>query len=243
MAMTERTHEPEEFNPYAPPRSAEPGRGGTPFADGSAPVTSVKYRITPDDLREARRGLKAAAVLNRERKFLLFLPAFLALIMILGVILNFLAPQRPGERPRPGRTEVIIVCSIAGAVLILVAVRWNARKGKGAESPHEITATIEPDGLRIREGDFHESKTSWTQCQEIRETPTFILFLIRVFDPLRGRERASMAYPIPKRAFALPEAAASFLETARRWHAEAIAAKPAEAGGAAPNSQAADQSP
>lgn len=238
--MTERPREPEEFNPYAPPLSIESDRGGTLFADGSNPVTSAKFRITPDDVREARRGLKAAVVLNREMKFLLFFPGFIALIMIFGVILNFLAPQRPGERPRPGQTEVIAVCGIAGAVLALVAILRKARKGKGAESPDEITVTIESDGLRIREGDDYESKTSWFRVSEIRETPTLILFLVRVFDPIRGKERVSMAYPIPRRAFTPPEAAASFLETARRWHAEAIAAKAAETD--APNFQSADQS-
>jgi hypothetical protein len=235
MAMMARPREPEEFNPYTPPLSAEPGRGGTPLAEGVGPVTSVKYRLMPDDIREALRGLKGAVLLTRELKFLLFFPGFIAVIMILGVILNFLASQRPGERPRPGQTEVIVVCGMAGALLGLVVILWKVRKGKGAESPDEITATIAPDGLRIYEGDNYESKTSWSRINEIRETPNLILLLIRAFDPLRGKERVSMTYAIPRRAFTTPEAAASFLETARRWHAEAIAAKPAETGSDTPN--------
>jgi len=221
--MTEKSYESEEYNPYAPPASAgaDPEQFGQ--AAGTMPVTSVRYHVTLDDLREARRGLKVAVLLNREVKFVLFLISFIAVIVMLGVLANTLLPRSSPEMaqsPKPRRPVAAFV--VAGASLGIVALFWNVRKRKGGQSPHEIAATIEPDGLRIREGDFHKSWCSWTRVSEIRETPTILLIVIQVFDPLRGRERASMAYPVPKRAFATPEAAASFLEAARRWHAEAI---------------------
>jgi hypothetical protein len=240
MAMTERPREPEEFNPYAPPLAADPGRGAASRPDGMAPVTSVSYRLTPEDVRDAQQGLGAV----KPRPWLIFVPAIVAFVVVFYFSDQ---PSRPRPAPDvdPGSSQWTALLAMAVptvgllVLLVVVIVGWFKRR-KGMESPHEITTTIDPEGLRMLEADFYNAKTSWPRFSEIRETPTMILFLNNAFDPTRGKDVMLSVVPIPKRAFTTPEAAASFLEAARRWHAAAIAAKPSEAGHAAPNAQPVD---
>lgn len=238
--MTERPREPEDVNPYAPPLSAELGRGVAPLAEGSAPVTSVTFRITSEDLRDARRGMIGPTPGWEGKK-----PLFYLLLMIVTFVVVYMktgstVPVQPRELEpdRGDRPSIWFVFAplliIPGTLVGIILIQRFGRWGKSKESPNESTVTIEPGGMRVRDGNSSDTQSSWTMYEQIRETPTMILVLFQNFDMNHGKVIPT-AIPIPKRAFATPEAAASFLETARRWHAEAIAAKPSEAGGDAPN--------
>ena len=115
--------------------------------------------------------------------------------------------------------------ALALPTLIAVTIWMRIARRRAKDSPHDITTIITPEGISTRESDFFEAKSSWNRCSEIRETPTIILFFTQSFDPARGKDVTAAAYPVPKRAFGTPEAASSFLENARRWHAEATAGK------------------
>ena len=223
--MTEERQGADDFNPYAPPASVGPGGGTAPLAEGSVPVTTVTYRLTPEDALEAQRGIRKTEV-KIGKWFLVPL-----VVVSFAVVFYFSGQkQRPAPAPQPASQPIqwgaiFQLFSLLFFVVFVLYQRFGNR-GKGKESPHEITMTIDPAGVRMLEGDFHDARTTWGRCSEIRETPSMILIFTQAFDPSRGKDVTAGAVPIPKRAFDSPEAAASFLEAARRWHAGAIAAEP-----------------
>ena len=215
MTAQEKMDRSGELDPNVPPASGGANRGRSVAAGGEMTVTSVTYRLAANDIRAARRAMLAGNLLPTQMGRAIFCLGIMAIAALV-------ASSCQKSDPPPDRLTGTNLFLLAVGVSIPI-IFWLFRRGKGAESPHEVTAKIEPEGLRLREGDLYDSRSAWARFAEIREAPTQILFVIRSFDPTRGKEVTTSGYPIPKRAFDSPEAAASFLETARRWHAEAVA--------------------
>jgi hypothetical protein len=216
---------PTTDNPYEPPRALEDGAEVGPLEPlpGTPPGLSVSYRNTTADVGDfvtyylSRRGR------GRGRGgFMLWL----LLVMTLGMIFS---SAHPGQV----RIEPSLATALAGViVMLLVLSGWFRRRlRKQARGTHPlpiITIVLGPAGVVARDERGRETRLAWAAVPKVDATPKHIL----LFDVLVPG-RATAAHVIPRRAFATPAAAATFLAAARHWHASARGG-PAAAEGAAP---------
>lgn len=117
----------------------------------------------------------------------------------------------------PGLVLFVIMLSatlwMLGAFLrLLFRRRVPATKG-------QVTVAISPEGYMIREADGSRTVSqTWTAVPGVGSDRDYLIIAYQVFDPRRG---LTLNHPIPRRAFATPEAAEAFLNAARSWHAAA----------------------
>jgi hypothetical protein len=203
------------FNPDTPSRTGESwGASGEPDPPGipdSAPITSVTFRLRPEDVRAFR-----AATQPRILTAILLVVAGLTIATcILSLVLHVrrFGPSHPEAIKMAGLLAFMVIVGV-GTILWQ---KWH----KGAESPHETKVELTPEGLIVRQTGVIEVKHAWTHIAEIRERPEHFLVYLKIFNPLSGREKPMPVFLIPRRAFATPEAADVFLHTARECVAKA----------------------
>jgi hypothetical protein len=201
-----------EASPRSPEGSAaEPDPNRSSVADSSS-ITSVTFRLRPQDVRALRAATQPRFVLA----IIVVLFVFLVVLSLTGLVLSI---RRFGFRD-PNLFKMaspLAVIVVVGGGTILWQ-RWH----KWTEAPHEVRVELTPDGLNVRQAGVSEVKHAWTHIAEIRERPGHFLVYLKIFDPFWGREKPVPIIPIPRRAFATPEAADAFLRTAREWHTAAM---------------------
>ena len=185
----------------------------TNFA-GSSPITSVTFRLRPEDVRAFQSALRPRIVTA-----ILYVVATLTVVLLITSLV--LHVRRFGfDHPEVFRSGgILIFMVVVGAGTIL----WQ-KLHKGAESPVEIKVDLTPESLNVGQAGVSETKHAWTSVAEIRETPRHFLVYLEIFNPINRREKPMLAFLIPRRAFATAEAADEFLRTATEWHAAAVEA-------------------
>jgi hypothetical protein len=202
-----------DANPYAPPLASGAARPNV--ADGAAlspPVTSAVFRLGPKDASAA-----TGAMTSRLYLVILLTVAFSAVAS--AILFAGLAYHRFGFSQRTLEASKPLGMIAAATVAAFIWLRFR----RSSESPHEVTVELSPEGLLVSVGNLSQSKLSWASIGEIRSTQDHILFINMVLHPNSGRWVKAGVTPVPRRAFATPEAGESFLRTARMWQAAARA--------------------
>jgi hypothetical protein len=122
-----------------------------------------------------------------------------------------LPPDHPLFRTMPliAASITIPLCALTG-VLFFWFMTWVNAKQWSRQTIGVIgegTVEISPEAVS-RTWETGESLQKWSAFQQIVGTPEFILFY-------QGQNFAQI---IPRRAFASPEAAEAFLQSAQQWH-------------------------
>jgi hypothetical protein len=208
---------------------AEAQRGGTPGpvapdeADevqdrtGCSPETiSVTFTPTADDARKAHAFYLAQRPAHRW-----VLWGFTALAVLLTLFnVAVLRLTGPGRRPAPNAWTLWVPLFLPNVLLAaFVALLWWRRRFRRSSAgawgkPGPITIELSPEGYTVRRGEVAEVFQSWKGLTGIGEQRDFLI-IPRV---LSGKSRAVLdGHLIPRRAFATPEGAETFLRTARAW--------------------------
>jgi hypothetical protein len=203
----------EDNNPYAPPLASGANRPSDDDAAAlSPPVTSAVFRLGTKDASAIRAAMTS-------RLWIAIMLTLASSVVALSILSVGLAYRRFGlsrKTLEAGQTLAVILVVGVGSFLWL-------RLRKGAESPHEFTVKLCQEGLLVSIGNLSQSKLSWVSIGEIRATRDYIYFFNMVLHPNTGRWVKAGVTPVPRRAFATPEAGESFLQTARMWQAAARA--------------------
>jgi hypothetical protein len=204
-------------NPYAAPRISE-GLTQTCKGNDTQAVTSVTFSLDAVDLKhfEAATSYRVVGAL--------ILTLFAATVLS-GLALFVLALPRviaTGQWPLlyPSITPMLILIGVP--TLMFVRARWR-KAGEGSDSPRSMTVELTSEGLVVTEHGVGVYKRAWASVAEVRDTPHLILLVLNEHNPLLGRNVKVTAHLVPRRAFATPEAADSFLREARRLLARSTA--------------------
>lgn len=138
----------------------------------------------------------------------------------LPVVIFFLLTMQYGLAVVAGPSAAVAVLAavVFGFGFLLPAiVRLQARKNDRLRGPH--TAWITPEGIGGWTEGVGTTRVVWPLVKEVGGTRTHILVFWQV----------GATTLIPRSAFASPEEADAFLETARQWHRAGLAADRSEA--------------
>ena len=192
--------------PGPPPRPNQyPIRRETPLI---AVPEAVSYDVTPDDLvRLQQQG--PAPKLNR-------IVAWVLLVCVLAGAAWKCYTDAWNADPQHAKfwQVYLITCGVALAAFFIPPWLSPRRMAKqhaskpGALGPQ--SASVSEDGLRVTAADG-ERCVPWSEISQVDRTADLV-----ILQPQDG-----FAYVIPRRAFSSPEAADSFYQSARDWHAAA----------------------
>lgn len=207
-------------NPYAAPemlgRPIEPGPDDGPTGPGGA--YRVAYRNTEEDiaalLLQARRT-------SRVGRYAPALIRMLAAAIWLGFVLRM--PAGSGRWISAG--SFLLTTLVLGLVSRSSARRGMKKVARGFKPRPAQTVEIGPTGLTVRMKDGSAETRPWGMVGKVAADESVIL----LYTAEKGGNRAAMAHVVPRRAFATPEAAESFLRAATRWWQEARSAGGGEA--------------
>lgn len=192
---------------------SDPDAPAVPNFAGPSPITSVTFRLRPEDVCAFQSALRPRIVTA-----ILYVVATLTVVLLTTSLV--LHVRRFGfdhtEVFRSGGILTFMVVVGAGTIL------WQ-KLHTAAELPVAIQVDLTPEGLNVGQAGVSETKHAWTSIAEIRETPRHFLVYLEIFNPHSG-EKPMPAFLIPRRAFATAEAADEFLRNATEWHAAAVEA-------------------
>ncbi len=197
-----------------------------PFAEDAGPAIvpaseslSVTFEANEADRRHAARSRRRA--LNREHR----LVALWTLLSFFWTAwLGYHLSQAADHPLGLVRDDTIPELALFGFMLCITlsglwtSIRHYLRR-RVVESRGPITLAISPEGYTLRDanGSRHLSQ-SWAAVPGVGSDERYLILAYQVLDPRRGM---TLNHLIPRRAFPTPEAAESFLASARRWHAVA----------------------
>jgi hypothetical protein len=122
-------------------------------------------------------------------------------------------PQWFGFMPFDGRDDIVALpATLIAVIYLLVVPRLLMRQSAHDQKRHarNLTMTISAKGVTMK-SETTQSEAAWAAFERIAVTRKHVFFFIT----------QTQAYIVPKRAFANPEAATAFADTARVWQAEA----------------------
>jgi hypothetical protein len=161
----------------------------------------VAYEVTEEDLLHFH-------IHHRKQQPGYLLQSVLALLLWGGAIVFAIYPYVP--------LPVALLASAVGVAAAFPLSRWSARQRvrefvRGVpQAVGKSTMEITPEGVR----DATEGETmfsNWSSYQRIDTSPELLLFY-------KGPDHAVV---VPRHAFPSPEAAETFLTSAKEWHAQA----------------------
>lgn len=165
----------------------------------------IRFFLTGQDVWNFQKS-----VLLRPR---LLVPLILLLVFLLGTI--FVIPLVvTGSTSSTDATfnSLFFVILLILVVFIVVRLRWRMTRGAArrlaAQGEHVIT--ISPEGFRHK-NNLSDSLTSWQAIKEIKTDTSNLYFMVD--------SNVMMAHVIPRRAFASPQAADTFLGWAKSYWA------------------------
>jgi hypothetical protein len=202
---------------------SQAGSGSAPDEPGPQPDQrlSVTFELTEADRRSIRRMRRVA--FRREASTLAVWTAVeLVLIVFLGLRIRGHL-NGPGGWDQAGELAWIDLGFLVLLVgLLLPALGfWLGRvfRRPVGEVEGPIRVAITPEGFTMTElATGREMVQSWSTVRSVAEDDRYLSFGHQLIDARRG---IVLQYLIPRRAFADPDEAGTFLAAARRWHAEA----------------------
>jgi hypothetical protein len=218
------------FNPYQAPAGFEESEAseGSPSGD---PVTFVAFHLRTEDLLHFQEA-------TRPRWITPTILAFFAIVAVTFVASTIIRLRRGDLLPSlaPGSPLPLFLVVAGLTAMSLVANRF--RRTSPEELAEQWTVRLAPEALFVAEVGVSETCRAWSSVSEIRETSHLILFLLHNALPAQSLKADTFLHApstwvhlaallkaqtfihvVPLRAFASPEAARSFLDTARRFHA------------------------
>lgn len=175
-------------------------------------LTVGPYRWTPADLRALSWAI------HRPVAYWIYsvvTPAFTIFGFIGTAIFlqRTVIPQWFGFMPFDGRDDIVALpATLIAVIYLLVVPRLLMRQSAHDQKRHarNLTMTISAKGVTMK-SETTQSEAAWAAFERIAVTRKHVFFFIT----------QTQAYIVPKRAFANPEAATAFADTARVWQAEA----------------------
>ena len=182
------------------------------------PGPTVTFELTEEERSLGRRANRAMFLHMRR-------VAIVSMIAALAAIVWGVEMGRWMGRV-PGATWMLLagpVGMVGFGIVMLISWSRLARllivgpgSNRGASGPRTISLT--PRGLRARFASGREALLPWSSFGSIQEDDRFLRFATV---PFLQKQRVGEILQIPRRAFADTGSAATFVRTARDWHAEA----------------------